>query len=54
MTVPGLEERDRRAITWVRDRGIPLVVTLAGGYGEPIETTADIQARSVTLAAERG
>ena len=38
----------------LRDRGIPLVVTLAGGYGEPIETTADIQARSVTLAAERG
>ena len=54
LTLPGLEERDRRAIDWIRDRGIPLVVTLAGGYGEPIETTADIQARSVALAAERG
>ena len=54
LTIPGLEERDHRAITWIRDRGIPLVVTLAGGYGEPIETTADIQARSVALAAERG
>lgn len=53
-TVEGLEQRDRRAITWIRDRTIPLVVTLAGGYGEPIETTADIQARSVALAAERG
>jgi acetoin utilization deacetylase AcuC-like enzyme len=54
LTLPGLEERDRRAIGWIRDRNIPLVVTLAGGYGEPIETTADIQARSVALAAERG
>ncbi|MGI9187808.1 MAG: histone deacetylase family protein [Gaiellales bacterium] len=54
LTLPGLEERDRRAIGWIRNRGIPLVVTLAGGYGEPIETTADIQARSVALAAERG
>ncbi|MSO47890.1 MAG: histone deacetylase [Thermoleophilia bacterium] len=54
LTIPGLEERDRRAITWIRDRGTPLVITLAGGYGEPIETTADIQARSVALAAERG
>ena len=54
LTEAGLEERDRRAITWIRDRGMPLVVTLAGGYGEPIETTADIQARTVALAAARG
>ena len=54
LTETGLEERDRRAITWIRDRGMPLVVTLAGGYGEPIETTADIQARTVALAAARG
>lgn len=53
LTVPGLEERDRRAIHWIRDRDIPLVVTLAGGYGEPIETTADIQARAIGLAADR-
>ena len=54
LTVPGLAERDRRAIHWIRDRDIPLVVTLAGGYGEPIETTADIQAHAVGLAADRG
>ncbi len=51
LTEDGLEERDRRAIGWIRGRGIPLVVTLAGGYGEPIETTADIHARTVALAA---
>ncbi len=49
----GLEERDRRAIGWIRDRGVPLVVTLAGGYGEPIATTADIHARTIALAAAR-
>jgi acetoin utilization deacetylase AcuC-like enzyme len=54
LTEAGLEERDCRAITWIRDRSIPLVVTLAGGYGEPLETTADIHARSVAMAAERG
>lgn len=54
LTLPGLEERDRRAIAWIRDRGIPLALTLAGGYGVPIEATADIQARSVALLAERG
>jgi acetoin utilization deacetylase AcuC-like enzyme len=54
LTVPGLAERDRRAIHWIRDRDIPLVVTLAGGYGEPIETTADIQAHAIGLAADRG
>lgn len=50
LTEVGLEERDRRAITWIRNRDVPLVVTLSGGYGEPIETTADIHARTVALA----
>jgi acetoin utilization deacetylase AcuC-like enzyme len=53
LTEDGLEERDRRAIGWIRGRRIPLVVTLAGGYGEPITTTADIHARTVALAAAR-
>ena len=51
LTEAGLEERDRRAIAWVRQHGAALCVTLAGGYGEPIETTADIHARTIALAA---
>jgi len=51
LTEAGLEERDRRAIQWVRAQGAALVVTLAGGYGVPIETTADIHARTIALAA---
>jgi len=54
ITEDGLRERDRRAITWARSAGAALVVTLAGGYGVPIETTADIHARTVELAATTG
>lgn len=52
LTEAGLERRDRCAIGWVRRRRIPLVVTLAGGYGEPIATTADIHTRTIAVAAE--
>jgi acetoin utilization deacetylase AcuC-like enzyme len=47
----GLAERDRRAIDWIRASNTPLVVTLAGGYGEPIATTVEIYARTIALAA---
>ncbi len=54
LTEAGLQERDRRAISWARGTGASLVVTLAGGYGVPIETTADIHARTIELAATTG
>ena len=47
----GLERRDHRALTALRAAGIPVCVTLAGGYGRPIEGTARIHARTVALAA---
>lgn len=50
----GLEERDRRCVAFADAQDAALVVTLAGGYGVPIETTADIHARTVALAAQRG
>lgn len=49
----GLEERDRRCVAFADHQDAALVVTLAGGYGVPIETTADIHARTVALAAGR-
>ncbi len=51
LTEAGLEERDRRCIAFARAQDAALVVTLAGGYGVPIETTADIHARTIALAA---
>jgi acetoin utilization deacetylase AcuC-like enzyme len=35
----GLIERDRTVFTFVRKHAIPLVVTLGGGYSDPIERT---------------
>lgn len=45
----GLAERDRRVLAAFPDSAI--VITMAGGYAEPIEDTADIQAETVRLAA---
>lgn len=54
VTAAGLEERDRRATRAIRAAGTPLVLTLAGGYGRPLEGTAAIHATSVGLAAAAG
>ncbi len=51
LTEDGLERRDHRALTALRAAGVPVCVTLAGGYGRPIEGTARIHARTVALAA---
>ena len=52
LTPEGLAERDRRAVTALRDAGIPVCVTLAGGYGQPLEATAAIHAATIAVAAE--
>lgn len=41
MTHAGLAERDRRVFAWLEARDLPVVVTLGGGYGRPIETTVE-------------
>lgn len=44
MTHAGLAERDRRVFAWAESRGLPVVVTLGGGYGRPLETTIEAHA----------
>ncbi|MEO5989710.1 MAG: histone deacetylase [Candidatus Eisenbacteria bacterium] len=41
MTHAGLAERDRRVFAWLEQRNLPVVVTLGGGYGRPIESTVE-------------
>jgi acetoin utilization deacetylase AcuC-like enzyme len=54
LTEAGLVERDRRVVGTLRANGIPICLTLSGGYGVPIETTADIHTRTVqSLIAEQ-
>lgn len=46
----GLLRRDQMVFEHCRSAGTPVVVTMAGGYAEPIEDTADIQAATVRAA----
>ncbi len=39
-------------MTAVRAEGVPLVVTLGGGYAKPIELTAEAHANTFRVAAE--
>lgn len=47
----GLLERDRRVLGRCRDAGVPVAVTMAGGYADNIEDIVDIHAATVLLAA---
>ncbi|NWK79567.1 histone deacetylase [Aquitalea sp. LB_tupeE] len=46
----GLLERDQLLMQQVRDSGAALVVTMAGGYANPISDTVEIQTNTVTAA----
>ncbi len=57
MTHDGLAERDRRVFAWAHDRHLPVVMTLGGGYGRPIETTVEASVnvwRAAREALSRG
>jgi acetoin utilization deacetylase AcuC-like enzyme len=47
----GLAERDRIVLGSCRERGIPVAVTMAGGYARDVEDTVDIHLRSIEKAA---
>lgn len=48
----GLAERDRRVLAALGERGIPVALSMAGGYGHDLATTVAVQARTLNLAAE--
>ena len=52
LTHEGLRERDRLVIGRRASRGIPLVITLGGGYADPIERTAEAHANTFRTAAD--
>ncbi len=47
----GLEERDRLVLGACRDAGVPVVVTMAGGYARDTEDTVDIHVATLRVAA---
>jgi acetoin utilization deacetylase AcuC-like enzyme len=52
LSTEGLAARDRAVFELVRREGLPVVVTLGGGYAEPIERTVEAHAGTFRAAAE--
>lgn len=48
----GLEARDRRVLSLCADAGVPVAVTMAGGYAHDVNDIVDIHFRSIELACE--
>jgi acetoin utilization deacetylase AcuC-like enzyme len=51
LTHEGLLERDRRVFGFARKHGLPIVVTLGGGYAMPIQRTVEAHANTFRAAA---
>lgn len=51
VTKPGLAERDRIVLEGCRERGIPVAVTMAGGYAEDVGDIVDVHFASISRAA---
>jgi acetoin utilization deacetylase AcuC-like enzyme len=43
----GLMKRDEMVLDFAKERGIPIVTTLSGGYAENIEDTVEIHANTI-------
>jgi acetoin utilization deacetylase AcuC-like enzyme len=52
ISAEGLAERDRRVLAELRRRGIPVALSMAGGYGRDLHTTVAVQRRTLELALE--
>ena len=50
LTHEGLKQRDRMVMQGCKAGGIPFVVTLGGGYADPIERTAEAHANTFRMA----
>jgi acetoin utilization deacetylase AcuC-like enzyme len=52
LTFDGLARRDALVIRSCREVGIPIAITIAGGYGRDIETTVEAHVRTVRIATQ--
>ncbi len=47
LTIDGLRRRDEMVLSCARDRGVPIVTTMSGGYAADIEDTVEIHANTI-------
>jgi acetoin utilization deacetylase AcuC-like enzyme len=52
LSFDGLAERDRRVFAALRQRGIPVAVTMAGGYGRQVDSTVAVHRRTLREALD--
>jgi acetoin utilization deacetylase AcuC-like enzyme len=50
LTMDGLAERDAIVLGEARQRGIPVAVTMAGGYGKNIQDTVAVHVQTIAIA----
>ena len=50
LSFDGLAERDRRVFDALRRRRIPVAVAMAGGYGQPVDSTVAVHRRTLAEA----
>ena len=50
LSFDGLEASDRRVFDWAYQRRIPLAFSMAGGYGESLEDTVQVQVNTYRVA----
>lgn len=51
LTLAGLAARDRMVLDQARERGIPVAVAMAGGYGKNIQDTVAVHVQTVGIAS---
>jgi acetoin utilization deacetylase AcuC-like enzyme len=54
LSFDGLEARDRRVFDWAWQRGLPLALSMGGGYGRDITTTVAVQSNTWRVAWQYG
>lgn len=52
LTQAGLAARDHMVLGDARQRGIPIAITMAGGYGKDIQDTVAVHLQTIAIAAE--
>jgi acetoin utilization deacetylase AcuC-like enzyme len=52
VTKHGLAERDRLVLTRCREAGLPVAITMAGGYARKVEDTVEIHFQTVATAVK--
>jgi acetoin utilization deacetylase AcuC-like enzyme len=51
LTMDGLARRDRMVLDKAREHGIPVAVTMAGGYGKNIQDTVAVHLQTIAIAS---